>query len=392
MMDDSIHLNYLGTCRCKNKIWFTSGEFNGLFSLDLGNLSVNYESRIPYLEEWDRIAYNYLNLVYNDKLLFMPPLCRKIFVYDIGNAQAHEVVMPLEDFLLVGIIQCENTIWLFPKDLKQGVYILDVLSLQIKKDVEISALVGDIEDDVRGIKLSETEYAFYSIEDNQIIEIDIVKKRKHIYSCFPKNMDIWQTFYDGQNYWAIQKDSTDIYEWNYNENKVIKYCLTEKELVTDENILPLYTSIVFINDQIIILSNKTRFIMKIDKSTRTISKLADYPNEFRFLMNIYFYNHAFPAPYDVIGSKIWIHPVCGNMLLIYDVETNHFEGKELVVTAKQLPFLQNVITHNINQEICYESEDLCTLQNFLDVTYMLHNDETDESIGVGKKIYDALVR
>lgn len=394
MKSHMIHLQYSGTCCINNRIWFSNLGFNGLFSIDIEDMSVKYEHKIPFLGEAARAAYAHAVLRYDSKLLFFPNNCRQVFVYDVDNSSSHEIPMNLETSMevctTVKIVQIHDIVWIFLQISRHGVYTFNLSTLQMEHDAELSKLVESISDGTRVqiSKRNEAEVAVFRPGDNRITVIDIEKKKEINHKFFEGNIKIQSIFYDKDSCWILQSDSTDIYEWNQIEDKLIQYCLTDAEWIGSERWRP-YSNMIFFKDHIIVLPGNLKYIMKIDKATQTIKKAIDYPKGFDFLMNNGFGGWPAFSMFDVIDNKIWIHPILGNMLLIYDVENNYIEGTEITVTIEQIPYWQEIIEDKFRQGLCIEADNLiCSLENFLDKALVSgDSDNVNQAISIGEKIY-----
>ena len=139
MKDYKIHLQYVGTARLKNEIWFSNLGFNGLFSMDINNSVLKYRNKIPFLEENVECAYANANLVYENKLFFFPNNCKEIMIYDAITDRFQKVtILPLDNddvYITAGVIQWEKSVLIFPYKLEQGIFILDLTTLQLKHDI-----------------------------------------------------------------------------------------------------------------------------------------------------------------------------------------------------------------------------------------------------------------
>lgn len=393
MKSQIIHLQYFGTCHYNNRIWFPHIGFNGLFSINTGDLSVKFEYKIPCLREAAKMAYAHAALRYDSKLFFFPGNCRHIFTYDVNNSSSLEIDMDLETdtdiYSTAGIVQNNDKVWIFPQFSSQGVYTLNLSTLQIEQDVELSKLVESIGEGtvICVCQCSKTEVAISRFGENYISVIDIEKKKKVNHKIFEEKIKIQLIFCDRDSFWILQSDSTDIYEWKQTEDRLIKYCLTEEEWIDNVHWMP-YRNMIFFKEHIIILNCKLKYIMKIDKVTQTIKRAIDYPKGFDFLLNNGYVRTVF-ASFDVIDNKIWIHPSLGNMLLIYDVENNHIEGKEIIVTAEQIPYWHKIIDDEFSNDICLEVDNpISNLDNFLHVSLASSDSNNrNQILNIGEKIY-----
>lgn len=369
MKDYKIHLQYVGTARLKNEIWFSNLGFNGLFSMDINNSVLKYRNKIPFLEENVECAYANANLVYENKLFFFPNNCKEIMIYDAITDRFQKVtILPLDNddvYITAGVIQWEKSVLIFPYKLEQGIFILDLTTLQLKHDIEFNKLLENFKNIFYFTKLDVTTIAVLT-ENNAIIELDIEKKKNIYFKQFNQNLDIIALAYNKNSYWLLLNKVTDIYEWNCVQEELIKYQLLEEEWLNEGGIP--YSNIIFVDERIIVLNFYLKYIMEIDKNAHLIKKAVEYPKGFRFLDNKFRAWRAFAA-FDVIDQKIWLHPVRGNMLLIYDIKENYLVGKEIVISTMEFPAALEGVEENIliNNDIFCERDDMGGISGFIEV-------------------------
>ncbi len=369
MKDYKIHLQYVGTARLKNDIWFSNLGFNGLFSMDINNSVLKYRNKIPFLEENVECAYANANLVYENKLFFFPNNCKEIMIYDVITDKFQKVtIFPLDNddvYITAGVIQWGKSVLIFPYKLEQGIFILDLTTFQLKHEIGFNKLLENFKNILYFIKLDITTIAVLT-ENNAIIELDIEKKEKKYFKQFNQNLDIVAIAYNKNSYWLLLNKVTDIYEWNRAQGELIKYQLQEEEWLNEGGIP--YSNIIFVDERIIVLNFYLKYIMEIDKNAHSIKKAIEYPKGFRFLDNKFRAWRAFAA-FDVIDQKIWLHPVRGNMLLIYDIKGNYIEGKKIVVSTVDFPAALEGVEENIliNNDIICERDDMGGISGFIEV-------------------------
>lgn len=396
MKNRKVHLQYIVSCRLGDKIYILNQGFNGLFALNIENFSVDFKGRIPCLTDGQaRKLYGRACCSYGDKIYFFFMNDEKVLIYDVRTNHIQWFVLLgekcIDHFVIVGIFKWKQLVWIFPQNLSHGIYVFNLETLEVNQDTGLNAIVKDLEF-VNGIvQLGETELAVWT-KNNRIISIDIETKQRINWGDFKENLNICKIIYDGKSLWILQPDSTDICEWNPIENRMIKYQLLDGEWINGVSVP--YSNIVFDDRHMIVLPARLKHIMKIDKETKKISKAADYPENFRFLNN-YGGIAGWAAfwLYDTIDSKILLHPAIGNMLLVYDIERNNLEGKELYVTDESFPFFQDIIRQEMMSNDKYlEVEET----GVIEVLKKLIDEDTKSSdeegaTGFGKKIYHIMM-
>ena len=397
MKNHKVHLQYSNACYCHDKIWFVEGETNSLFSMVMPEMSVYFRGKIPFIEEEIKWAYAAnIHCHYDSKLFFFPSNCRQIAIYDIKKEEIQILpILPMDNtgaYITAGIVQNEHYVWIFPYKLTQGIFRLDMDTLELERNIELDKALEDVEyicnyDNI--IKISETEIAVLSGKDT-IVGINIQEKKRIFTKCFDEKRDIWGMRYDGSNFWLLPYNSTDIYEWIPSEDRLVKYQLHEEEWIDGKG--GTYTNMIFWNDQIIVLPCCLKYIMRVDKETRGIYKAVEYPEKFRFLNSLSQYP-AFGA-FDMIDSqKVLLHPLRGNMPLIYDMAKNRLEGKELVLGSEDIrglkPFLEQQLQNRY--KIIYETEIFGVEMLDLFIYSGMAGAEGSFEKRIGKNIYDILL-
>lgn len=255
--------------------------------------------------------------------------------------------------MTAGIFQKNSRVWIFPGDMSAGVLILDLENLYLEQDIQLAAVlkdVGHIYNYENVIQVSEEEVAILSGMDT-IVQVNILKKRVVYSKCFGEDIHIWSIKYDGRSFWLLPYESTDVYEWRSEIDELVKYKLLEQDTEWIDIPGPPYINMVFFDNKVILLPSRLKSLMGIDKETNVIKKVVDYPEGFKFLKN-QFGIERYPAfgAFDIIDKKLILHPLLGNMMLIYNVEENHLEGIEFIVTQEEIPYLNEIILGQTYQE------------------------------------------
>lgn len=396
MKNHKVHLQYSNACYCHDKIWFVEGETNSLFTMVMPEMSVYFRGKIPFIEEEIKWAYAVnIHCHYDSKLFFFPSNCRQIAIYDIKKEEIQILpILPMDNtgaYITAGIVQNEHYVWIFPYKLTQGIFRLDLDTLELERNAEFDETLKDVEyicnyDNI--IRINETDLAILSGK-HTIIGVNIQEKKRTFTKCFDEEIDIWGIRYDGNSFWLLLYNVTDIYEWIPAEDRLVKYQLQEEEWIDGRG--GTYVNMIFRNDQIIVLPCCLKYIMRIDRETRRIYKAAEYPPQFCFLRSLSQYP-AFGA-FDMIESqKIILHPLRGNMLLSYDMEKNRIEGKELVIGGENIrglkPFLEQQLQNKY--KIIYETETFGAEMLDLFICSGTAGAEDISEKRIGKSIYNTL--
>lgn len=383
------YIQMIGTYQWNNKIWFSNLRFNGIFSINLDDFSLKLERIIPFLDICSYVPYVFC-LGSGSKLFFFPNNCSEIMIFDMEIDAIQRIpISPMDGsniFTTGGIICVNKQFWIFPKNIEQGIYMLDIENIRLNRSSQFDKLFKDIKMIDTVLELSEAKSAF--LVNNCIWEIAINSKKIIYRKSFDSNLEILTMRYDGISYWVLFKNSTDVYQWNRTRNETTIYNLsgTAQEWIGRRRIP--YSNIIFFQGKIVLLGYGLKYVMKVDKEKQLICKAIDYPAGFRFLHNI-FYNSGWAAfsNFDIRGNKVWIYPLIGNMLLIYDIENNAIEGKKLTVTSQEYPLLHEFLINSTGRRF-QEDESVSLLKMLILNRIDNEKDKKNDKKNVGKRIYD----
>lgn len=379
MEKEKIHLQFMGRCLHDGEIWFTPIGFNGLFSINIKKLSVAYEGQIPGLEDYAENSFGNVSCVYGDRLFFFPGKCAQIFVYDVNDKVRRTIPIPrtylgeLTEYVTAEAVRYKSKVWVFPLYEKQKIFVLDAETLEIEKDTVLTQLVRDTlgETDLLICRRSETEILAASSGGHKIVGLDLAAQKIQFQKDFGETISIYNLFCEGESVWLVQETSTDVWEWHMARDRMTDYRLGREEWLNANR--PPYSNIIFRGNRVLLLNDGLRCLMEIDRGRRRIEKLTDYPSGFRFLQGRI---EEWPLfhQYDILDGKVWLYPLRGNMMLVYDLDTGHIEGQELTITEDRIPELRYILLHRSKDDIAFEDEELCSLQRFLKMEYVFESD------------------
>ncbi len=369
MGDIRTHLKFGSSCRIYNKIYFFNRTFNGVFYLDLKDFSIHFVHKFGCARADEAgLSMNSECLFCKDAIYFFPTETNVIMKYDIVRKCEQIIEIPDFDeqsFYVTNGIQRRNRVYLFPTSLKKGIFVLDLLKDKVIKDNVLSSLFksdlwcGNV------LEVNKNSILLSVYNSNKVYEIDLNTAKMIDYSgMFQNNIKIFSTYFDGNNYWVLQTESTDIYEWNKENGLLQRY--TNESVIWEDKIGVPYSNLIFLDDEILVLNFCMKHIYRVNKEKKTIENPLAYPKGFR-LVNNAFCNQNICENYIVLEDKVLIYPSRGNMLLIYNKETGQISGKELVVSEKEVPYLKEVLNQIFTRkEGCIENDDFGTLEEFID--------------------------
>ncbi len=349
------YANFYDGCKVGTKLFFCNMNFNAFFYLDLTDLSTHFICSLPSAKIDKLVLSAGQSFVDSNAVYFLPQSVKDIMRYNF--VEKKEQVIPISDyvgteFLAAGFVRCFNQIIIFPYEVQKGVYILDLHTLKVKKDKELSALMSGISY-VNAILVCGSRVLINENGDDKIIELDVVDKKIIRTISLLNDIQIYQMLFDGNHYWILQSKSTDIYEWDKENNSLQKYI--NRNAVWESRkckVSPPYSNLIFLEDEILVLNGCLKNIMRINKKARTIESPILFPEGFQ-LVNHFFRGWHICNGYCVLGDKVLIYPCRGNMLLIYDRKNKKLSGKEMTVSETDVPCLRDMVLGAFEDDILH---------------------------------------
>lgn len=390
------YLKWIGCCQNENKIYFLNMSFNGLFYLDLDDLLIHFVHRFSFEQANAKSLSATVTLFYENAIYFFPNQTNVIMKYDFYKKQ--EQVIPIQNyeekfFVTADVVRLQDFIYMFPTRLEKGIYVFDLQKGEVKKDSELSSLFETSFPFDNNVLMRNGHCVLLGMYgSNKLIEIDLVTK-KIIYSkTFEEDIHIYAVHFDGNHYWILQTESTDIYEWDRENDTLQVYRNEHAEWGKSKSIsvppIP-YSNMIFLGNEILVLPFTMRSILRIEKESKTIEEPIVLPKEFR-LVNKAFSGWPVCYQYTALEDKILLYPCRGNMLLVYDTITKQMTGKEMAVSEEEVYYLREILEENcMRSTSCMENDDLGTLEDFINIigTYQNKNQFFDKKINIGQSIY-----
>lgn len=378
MNKKDLYLQYTNKCILGNKMWLSPLGFNGLFCMDMNSFDIEYKGKFPS-RTIDTVAkHTWGTFSWNNKLFFPVAGEINVDVYDTESGNFSNVEVPV----LIDAHKCpyyisvqkQDKLWFFPQEPEQGVSILDMNSLEVKRDSELTELLLNLRKG-KVITILGLKEGIISVllNNDELLEIDIEKKEILYRRVLDLDFEIYTCKCNQSGYWFMQKKSTDIYELDIEKDEFIKYTLIDEEWLKQPGIP--YSNIIFCEDYILVTGNRLKNIMQIDKKNRVIKKVVEYPEGFRFIENDFIKWTAFWA-WDIVEGKIWLHPMAGNMLLVYDAVNNSIEGHKMAVPIEDVQGLLECIDWAaVKVDDVYSEKDGCpSLKCF--INYVANSKDT----------------
>ncbi len=367
MKDSNVYLKLLDCCQVGNRVYFLSITFNGLFYLDIEDFSIHFVHNFSF-ERKNIQVLSELSLYHENALYFFPHSTNVIMKYDI--MKRHEESIPMNGyrwkfFAAAGIIRQHNLVYIFSLHLKNGIYVFNLQNQNVEKDRKLSSLFEDDSVCSSVFLINDNCVLISMLGTNRFVEVNLDTKQIISVKTLNADIDIYSVCYDGNSYWILSRCSTDIYEWN-RENDTLQVYKNENAIWEEPKYRP-YSTMIFLEDEILVLNGSLKSILHVNKEKKTIDDPIVMPQGYRLVndnlnhLNIY-------NCYTVLDDKVLIYPCRGNMLLIYDKATRSMLGKEFTVSETEVTYLKEVLQEDfMGEKICTENENLDTLDRFLQI-------------------------
>lgn len=388
------HLKIGSACRMGNRIYFCNITFNGVFYLDTRDFTIHFVHKFSFAPDGAvRLSKNN-SLAYNHAIYFFPNYTNVILKYDILEQQEEAIPIPDcgDQFIdISGIAKRRDMVYMFPAELGKGIYVFDLKRQQVKKEPELSALFRS------GFQCS-SGHILYDNKDcvlfgkyggNQLLKVNLAEKRISAEKIL-EGMKIYVMRFDGTHYWILQMESTDIYEWDMEQDILQKYTSEHVEWGREADIgRQPYSNLIFLEDEILVLNCYAKSILRIDKERKTIGNPVEYPEGFR-LVNHGFRGWPVCARYTMLEDEILLYPYAGNMLLIYDIVAKKLFGKTLLVSEKEVPHIREALKESfMGKSESIEDDNWGMLKNFIAIVDKKTGKDGDKG-KTGRGIWDRL--
>jgi hypothetical protein len=349
--EGEIALNFRSFVRKGNEICFANMEFNGLFimSLDTGEIAHIHTFSKAKPNEFFCVGQYWA--YYQDKLIFFlnNDYSHNLYCYDLKTGEEEAYDFPQADGSLMVyyyIFVWRNKGLVFPSDMSMGCYVIDLDTMRITRDENMSALMADCKWGMRVIKQSENSFSFVNGSGNELIVVDVEEKEKTVIKLPVQNCGM--ALASGQTVWMTVADSADVYEWNREQNILRKYILKDTDL-WDGSSVP-YANLIYIEEQdcLILLGQAVGHVLKTDRRTLTIDIAFDFPGEFRFVNNK-LQQYASFGEVERIGDELWFYPVRGNELLIYNIREHSVRGIRCSVPMENISQAQEILACELDK-------------------------------------------
>lgn len=360
----SAHLKFIGACQVENRIFFCNLAFNGIFYIDTVDYTIHYVCKFPD----EPVSADRLSLcngiLYDNAIYFFPNFFNKILQYDVLGQKCQYINMGdcADNCMICSVVMKKNLVYMFPQELGQGIYIFDLNTQKVKRDKELSApFVGGFY--IRSLVCYDNcdcvlvgEYG-----GGRLLKLNLETKQI-VFSRTFKEFKFEGMMYNAGHLWILPMDSANIFEWDETGNRLKTYINENAEYTG----IPIYTNLVFLEDEILTVNVSLKNIFRIDWKKGVIDSTIAFPEDIQ-TADSFFSGWPLYSGYMVLDDRVLFFPCAANSLLVYDRLTKRFTTESLQISEKEVPYLREVLREKI---VCgkplVESDELGTLDQFLD--------------------------
>lgn len=347
----------------QNDLWVPHMNYNSLFRIDLSNLKIEENIRIPECGRNREVLFGNV-YSYEQRLLLVPYTADNFVWYDIRDKSFsvvhYEASTNIKNFCAITV---DDDIFLFAFCMGNQNIRIDMKRQKIQSfDIDKSKLKELIHipyDFVWGNKGTYANNKCWLVlrQSNGIVSIS----KEGAINYFPVVADgkgFREIIYDGENFWLIPQIGTEILCWNESEGVKRRYCED-----TNQYKGCAYEGIVYSENTIWIIPSCARYILKISKKLDEITKIQ-IPieiNEDGKGMIIF-------SGYQCIGNHIYLFPFGISSLVEFDIDTQEFLCREIKMIEnkwKREFYSANADSQNCDVYDYIYRDSLFTLDEFL---------------------------
>lgn len=367
--ETEIALNFRSFVRKENEIYFANMEFNGMFAMSLDKEKVTHIHTFSGAKLNEFFCVGQYMTGYHDKLLFFlnNDYSHKVYCYDLMTKQETVYPFPEENGSALRyfyILIWRNKGWFFPSDMSEGCYVIDLDTMQIVQDEDMSTLMKGYKWGMRVIKQNENCFSFVDMSRNELIVVDVETKTKTVVTLPIPNSNM--ALVDRKRVWFTLADSADVYEWNREQNVLEKYTLEDESMWDGSS--PPYINMIYIEEQdsVYLLGKSIGHVLRTNRNRHTIEFAFEFPEGFRFVKNK-LQKYSFFGEAERVKNELWIYPVEGNMILVYDIEKNKVRGIKTTVSMEEIQGGKDIILSEMRDGVSERYEGMYSLRRVADL-------------------------
>lgn len=218
---DKYGLVFENCIKIQNNIWFSSGDYNGLYRYNLCNKSIERVMEFPNEKKSQGYLY-YKVCKYQNKLIFIPCFANAISIYDIEDKKLEQIEIPYlgqphkvhQDFMEGTVYQDSLYIigYAYP-----GIIKVNLETYEIKKIYEIQEGTVNPESVFFGSKIDVEDNLLYipCCYKNAVLVYDMnLDKVSYINNIGNESNRYTQIVKDNQKLYLITKNSNLVFVWD----------------------------------------------------------------------------------------------------------------------------------------------------------------------------------
>lgn len=208
-----------------DNLWFTEGQFNGLFKMDKKTGEIECIGSFP---DENNINHLFMRFVRNGKKIYFAPFnAENIAIFDIENQTFLNIsfnsdkplrtdLFPEADF--VDIVSYKNSVYYIPY-FSEFIMELDTITNEIRyysdwiEPLDQLLIDGNLPFSYKACQVNE-KIMIASCNANAVIEFNMETKKSNVYEVGKENYRYTGICFDGENYWLSPLCNTSIVKWH----------------------------------------------------------------------------------------------------------------------------------------------------------------------------------
>lgn len=357
-----MYLHAIGATLVKDKVYFTSCDFNALFCMDLKEKRIEYKTCFEAYSKWTIELYE-KQILYEGKIYFIPRNCNKVAVYDIKTERMNYIEVPEkgEEVIRDAFIE-DGCLWMLYARCPIKIFKVNLTTCKHEIiNVEWKCSKEDVVHHAK--KIGDNWWMFvrnkgclinYNWKKNKIKKIQYIKNLENKY--FQSDIQ--------EQAWVMPKDENRILEYDYNSGGEKWIYLPEMNQFSSGVV-----KVILYDGYVVAL--KSEGMALINRKTDAI-KYYRFSME-KLLSNYVIYNNKmilFPAQ----GKRLLVLDISGESVSEYDFEWD----EKLTGESMEKFFMGNL------------SERMCSLSSFGELIGSNDRQNSNSGKGNGSNIWNVL--
>ena len=381
-----------------NKIFFSAGQFNGLFKVDVKGGKAEFIATFPK-ESRLKARLHSVAIIYKDEIIFFPDLSNYITLYNVRNNTFVNIRYPIKsqnDAMkycpkIVSGILIDSCVYAFSaKDPCIIRYNFETKELKVydewSEEFKAYGYRENISYFCRDICLQGNSILAKTYQNNVIVEFDLVTEKMFFHQINERTSIVLCS--DADNIYFLKKNGISIYRWD--GHNLFK-CAEQSSIVMDINVRYQCSACLkdelwffpFVHDSILVINSKNGKVKNLDVSNIRTKKEKE---------NVFLGAVWFRKIYD---KKLFFMPVLENRICCFANSTEKVSSIEIYTDRLEVNrYLFQERNFGSLQKVIIERDSLwgetLIMDDFLDLLVLSNikkvNGKKNE-IKVGKEIH-----